>query len=74
MSDKLVAIESEHWAALRDIYSADNPHTIYSHCTVENYIQWREKEPHAVDWTFYSLNGEWGDGTYALVVSIPATK
>lgn len=69
MSDKLIAIESKNWTALRDLYSSSDPNTIYSHCTVDNYIQWLGKEPHAVDWIFYSLNGDWSDGTFAVVVS-----
>lgn len=69
MSDKLVEIESQDWAALRDLYSAEDPNTIYAHCTVDNYIRWLEKEPQQKDWRFYSLNGDWSDGTYAVVVS-----
>lgn len=69
MSDKLVEIESENWPALRDLYSANDPSTIYAHCTVDNYIQWLEKEPLQKDWFIYSLNGDWSDGTYVVVVS-----
>lgn len=69
MSDKLVEIESPDWAALRDSYSAEDPNTIYAHCTVDNYIRWLDKEPQRKDWRIYSLNGDWNDGTYAVVVS-----
>lgn len=70
MSDKLVEIESENWAALRNLYSAEDPNTIYAHCTVDNYIRWLETEPQQKDWFIYSLNGDWSDGTYAVVVSM----
>lgn len=69
MKDKLVEIESQNWPALRDMYAADNPFTYYGHCTIDNYIRWFEKEPIGRDWFIYSLNGDWSDGTYLVVVS-----
>lgn len=69
MADKLVEIASENWPALRDLYDVTDPNTYYGHCTVENYIQWLKKEPLDKDYSVYSLNGEWSDGTYLIVVS-----
>lgn len=68
MVDKLVEIGSENWASLRNMYAVDDPNTYYAHCTVENYIKWLEKEPGTHDWHIYSLNGDWSDGTYLVVV------
>lgn len=69
MADKLIEIESENWPILRDLYDVNDANTYYGHCTIDNYIRWLEKEPHERDWNIYSLNGDWSDGTYLVVVS-----
>lgn len=69
MADILVEIPSEDWCKLRDLYSVDDPKTYLAHCTVDNYIRYLEREPNGKDWHIYSLNGDWSDGTYILIVS-----
>lgn len=64
MADKLVEIEREHWQTLRDLHLPTRPETYFGYCLLDNYIRWFEKDPNDVDIVFYSLNGDWSDGTF----------
>lgn len=67
-TDKLVIISQSHWETLRDLYLTNWPTNILGYYTIDNYIRWIEKLPTIKDLFLYSLNGEWSDGTYAVVV------
>lgn len=64
MADQLVEIERDYWSALRDLYSPENPEDYLSYCLFDYYIRCLEQEPESVDIAFYSLNGDWSDGTF----------
>lgn len=64
MEDSLVEIDRRNWTALRDLYSPENPESYLSYSLLDNYIRWSEHEPESVDITFYSLNGDYSDGTF----------
>lgn len=68
MADKLVEIESQNWPALRDLYAPNSPKTFIGHSAVDNFIRWTDQQPDIPNLVFYSLNGDWSDGTFAVIV------
>lgn len=68
-ADKLVQIPRSDLPQLRDLFLLDWPKHIIEHGLVDNYIRWFEQDPHYGDVTIYSLNGDWSDGTFAVIVS-----
>lgn len=68
MAEQLVKIERENWPKLRDLYSRNDPTALLGHRVVENYIQWFDKSPSAQNINFYSLDGDWSDGTFVAIV------
>lgn len=64
MEDQKVEIEPEHWTKLRELYDSENYLTL---STLQNYIRWSRNEPKE-DLKIYSLNGDWSDGTFVIVV------
>lgn len=62
-----MVIGREKWPILRTLYSAHDPTTFLGHCTIDNYIRWSEKESQN-NIVFYSLNGDWSDGTFVVIV------
>lgn len=70
MQDKICEISPEKWAELRDLFQPDWPKNIYAYNLLQNYIHWVEKDPNIKNLKVYSLNGDWSDGTFVVVVSI----
>lgn len=68
MENKLVKIESEEWGHLRAIYSQETPETILGLSTISNYIRWNKICPKIDNLAIYSLNGNWSDGLFVVVV------
>lgn len=68
MENKLVKIESEEWGNLKAIYSPETPETILGLSTISNYIRWNKKCPQIDNLAIYSLNGNWSDGLFVVVV------
>lgn len=68
MSNKLVKIPVESLPALRDLYKKDWPDNLVGYHTVDNYIRWYEKVPDIKNLECLSLNGDWSDGTFLIVV------
>lgn len=69
MVDKLVEIERYNWPELRDLYTPNSPKTLLGHCCVDNFIRWTNQQPDFPNLAIYSLNGDWSDGTFAVIVS-----
>lgn len=69
MADKLSEIACHDWPALRDLYAPNSPVTFLTHNLVDNFIRWTDQEPDFPNLVFYSLNGDWSDGTFAVDVS-----
>lgn len=74
MADKLIEIERKHWHTLRDLHSPVRPETYLNYYLVDNYIRWFEREPESVNAVFYSLNGDWSDGTFLAVLKSKSVK
>lgn len=70
MSEKIIEIPTENWPELRDLYLSEWPVNMLGYYTVDNFIKWVEKEPDIKNLHVYSLNGDWSDGTFAIVVSV----
>ncbi|XP_058818039.1 uncharacterized protein LOC131681315 [Topomyia yanbarensis] len=67
-SDSLSIIPPQDWPELRDLYRDNWPSNLVAYHTVDNFIQWHQKDPHIKHLTFYSLNDNWRtDGTYVIV-------
>ncbi|XP_055304585.1 uncharacterized protein LOC129569590 isoform X2 [Sitodiplosis mosellana] len=66
MENRLVKIESEKWSSLKSLY-AETPETILGLTTISNYIRWMQKDGLIDNLAIYSLNGDWSDGTFAVV-------
>lgn len=71
MQDKICEVPPTQWVELRDMFAADWPRNIYAYNLLENYLQWRERDPKIKNLKVYSLNGDWSDGTFVVVVSSP---
>lgn len=69
MKNQLVKIESEKWMALKSLYLPETPETILGLTTITNYIRWIQQDEFIDNLAIYSLNGEWSDGTFVVVVS-----
>lgn len=69
MQDKICEIPAEKWAELRDFFLPNWPRNIYAYNLLENYIRWLEKDPNIKNLKVYSLNDDWSDGTFVVVVS-----
>lgn len=66
--DKLVAIPRNEWKTLRDLFKPEWPANAVAYYTIDNYINWLQLKPEMKNIQFYSLNGDWRDGTYLIVV------
>lgn len=69
MENHLVAIESEQWESLKSLYLPETPDTILGLSTISNYARWIQQNQHIENLSIYSLNGDWSDGTFVVVVS-----
>lgn len=66
---RLVEIPSSEWPRLQEKFVADWPKEFCGYYLVDNYIRWIQQEPHIKNLAFYSLDGDWSDGTFCVVVS-----
>lgn len=69
MQDKICEVPPTQWVELRDMFASDWPRNIYAYNLLENYLEWRERDPKIKNLKIYSLNGDWSDGTFVVVVS-----
>lgn len=67
--DKLIIIPIQKLPELRRIFLQDWPKHIIGHDLINNYISWYEKDSNYSDAKIYSLNGDWRDGTFLIIVS-----
>lgn len=65
----LVEIPKENWPELRDLFKPNWPENILGYSTIDNYCRWNEKDSNIKNLVIYSLNGDWSDGTYLVIVS-----
>lgn len=70
MENRLVEIKSEQWESLKSLYLPETPETILGLSTISNYARWIQQDRHIDNLAIYSLNGDWSDGTFVVVVSI----
>lgn len=68
VGDKLVEIPPVEWPNLQELFKVNWPVNVVAFYTIQNYINWFKKEPSLPNIKFYSLNGDWSDGTYIIVV------
>lgn len=69
MSDTLADIPSKYWTELRDLYKADWPLNLISYYTIDNIIRWLNDDSPVNHLRVCCLNGDWSDGTFAIIVS-----
>lgn len=67
---ELIEIKPEHWLTLRDKFLSDWPKHHLGYYLVDNYIKWFTKSSNIPNLKFYSLDGDWNDGTFVVIVSI----
>lgn len=68
MGDKLVEIPLKQLENLKEKYQENWPSNLVPYYTIQNYINWFEKVSSLPKIKFYSLNGDFRDGTYLIVV------
>lgn len=68
MADHLVQIQPEEWPKLKGSYLPETPETVLGLATIDNYIRWIKNDPKTENLIFYSLNGDWSDGTFVVKV------
>lgn len=64
----MVRIDCKDWDSLKDVYLPETPKTVLGLSTISNYIRWIEQESTFENLDFYSLNGDWSDGTFVVLV------
>lgn len=69
MTDQIVEIESKDWKNLRDLFLKEWPNNEVGYYTINNFIRWIEIEPNTKNLHIFSLNGDWSDGTFAVIVN-----
>lgn len=67
--NKLVEVYENDWIDLRNLYRAQWPKNIVTYYILDNFIGWVKQQPGFKHLHVYSLNGDWTDGTFALIVS-----
>lgn len=67
--NRLVKIPKQNWSELRDLFKVNWPENILGYSTIDNYYTWNKKDSDIKDLVIYSLNGDWSDGTYIVIVS-----
>lgn len=68
VGDELVEIPPVEWQSLQELFKVNWPANVVAFYTIQNYINWFKKEPNLPNIKIYSLNGDWSDGTYIIVV------
>lgn len=68
----LLEIPSENWIDLRDMYAGNWPENYSTYFAIENAIKLKEQdhENFSKEVQMFSLNGDWSDGTFILLVSL----
>lgn len=69
MIGHLTEIHRSDWKKLKDLYTSDGSKSYSAYTTIDNYIQWFEQNPSLKHIKFYCLNGDYSDGTFAIVVN-----
>lgn len=67
MENRLVEINQKDLKNLQNLYET-NLTSYIGYLTIENYIRWFENDPDLNDVKFYSLNGNFSDGTFVVIV------
>lgn len=72
LTNFLVEIPVEDWAELRDMYTDNWPSNYSTYFAIDNGIRLKMQDPvmYKKEIQIYSLNGDWNDGTFIMVVSI----
>lgn len=68
MSDKLTEIARNDLFQLRILYSPDESKNYTSFTAIDTYIRWFEQDPNVKHIKFFSLNGDFSDGTFVVTV------
>lgn len=68
--DKLTIIPKNEWSLLRDLHLPDWPSNVTAYYAIDSYINWCELNSELGQAVrFYSLNDDWQDGTFLIVVN-----
>lgn len=73
VKDRLVEIPLQDLSTLKNLYksSENESRTRIAYESIDVYIRWLEQDPNANTYIkFYSLNGNFSDGTFIVIVSI----
>lgn len=73
VTDRLVEIPLQDLPTLKNLYksSENESRTRIAYGSIDVYIRWLEQDPNANTYIkFYSLNGNFSDGTFIVIVSI----
>lgn len=68
--DKLVEIPVGEWFQLQELFRCDWPKHIIAFNVLDNAIRWLKQDPQLKYFKFFSLNGDWSDGTFIQMVRI----
>lgn len=70
MTDQLVEINPKDLQNLKTLYTPDGLKSYIAYMTIDNYIRWFEQNPNVKHIKFFSLNGDFSDGTFVVTVDI----
>lgn len=69
-ANTLVEVPRTDLRQLRDLFTLDWPRHIIGFDLVNNYVHWYEQESDYGDAKIYSMNGDWSEGTFIILVSL----
>lgn len=73
--EKLIEIPRASLPELKDLFLVDWPKYVTANYTLDNYINWMEKDSSLKDFQILSLNGLWREnGTFVVIVRIFIVK
>ncbi|XP_031619018.1 uncharacterized protein LOC116338095 [Contarinia nasturtii] len=65
-TERLFEIGRKDLKKLKNLYSPDGKKSYVTYVTISNYIRWFEQNPKLTNVKFYSLNGNFSDGTFVV--------
>lgn len=68
-TDCLIEVPRQDWPKLRDLYIPGKSRSYIAYTALESYIQWITLDADVKHVKVYALNGDFSDGTFAIIVN-----
>lgn len=68
--DEIFEIPCDELPSLRDLFLQNWPENMIGYYTIDNYIRWLTNDPNIRNLKIYSLNNDFRDGTFVVIVRV----